>query len=143
MRRLELKKNLLFVMILCLAMLAACAPGGAALAGTSWKLVSYGPVSGQKTAVAGVETSLVFRTDGKVSGKLGCNSMGGDYSARDAQITFGEIVSTMMACPDPQMEQEGAAFDVLKNTAGFKLEGGRLTITSTDGKNALVFAAVK
>jgi len=138
-----LKKNLLFVMILCLAMLAACAPGGAALAGTSWKLVSYGPVSGQKPAVAGVETSLAFGTDGKVSGKLGCNSMGGDYSARDAQVTFGAIASTMMACPDPQMEQEGAAFGVLQNTADFKVDGGKLTITSADGKNALVFAAVK
>jgi heat shock protein HslJ len=142
-----LKKTSLTLTILCLlvlSMLAACVPDGATLAGTRWKLVSYGLVSGQKAVVPGVETSLNFGSDGKVSGSLGCNSLGGDYTVKGATITFREIVSTVMACANPQvMEQEGVAFKVLQNTSSFALDGDTLTMLSEDKLNALRLVALK
>ena len=45
-----------------------------------------------------------------------------------------------MACPDPQMTQEGAVFQVLTNTASFKVDGSTLTITNKD--MMLVFISV-
>ena len=123
--------------------LSACA-NSRGLTGTSWKLTSYGSASAQTPAVPGVETTLTFGADGKLGGNLGCNSMGGDYSVSGQNITLGAVFSTEMACPDPQMAQEGIAFQVLKSndTVGFKLDGSTLTITSADGKNALVFTAI-
>ena len=123
-------------------LLCACTAPGASLSGTSWKLVSYGPAAAQIPAAAGVDTKLTFGTDGKVSGNMGCNSLGGDYSVSADKIVFGPLAATLMACPDPQMTQEGAAFQVLKDTVGFKLAGGTLTITSADGGSALIFVAV-
>jgi heat shock protein HslJ len=48
------------------------------------------------------------------------------------QITFGEFVSTLMACDDPIMAQEEAAHKVMTGTAAYKIEGNTLTITKDD-----------
>ena len=130
--------------LLLLSLLAtACAPNGdaASLAGTSWKLVSYGSASAPQPAAPDVETNLAFGSDGKLNGSMGCNGFSGNYSVQGEKITFGPITATLMACPDPQMAQEGAAFQVLKDTANFKLDGSTLTITSADGNTALMFTA--
>ena len=39
-------------------------------------------------AVADVDASLTFSDDGNVSGSGGCNSLGGEYTLEDNQITF-------------------------------------------------------
>ena len=142
-----MKKMYPFLTILSVTLLlalSACASNSNGLTGTNWKLISYGPASTQTPAAPGVETNLTFGADGKLSGHLGCNSMGGDYSTSGQNITLGAVFSTEMACPDPQMTQEGIAFQVLKSndTVGFKLDGNTLTITSSDGKNALIFTAI-
>ncbi len=141
-----MKKTVLFWTIACAALLlalSACAANSANLTGTNWKLTSYGPVSGQVPAVANVETSLTFGTDGKISGKLGCNSMGGAYTVASGNITFKQVYATQMACPDPQMAQESISFMVLQNMTTFKIDGSTLTINSTDGKYTLTFVATK
>jgi len=139
-----MKKITLFWTTICAVLvlvLSACATNSASLTGTTWKLTSYGPIAGQVPAVANVETSLTFGTDGKISGKLGCNSMGGDYSVASGNITFDKVFATEMACPDPQMAQEGIAFLVLQNTTTYKIDGNTLTINSSDGKYSLKFVA--
>ena len=141
-----MKKTTLFLTIACAVLLfalSACAPNSVSLTGTSWKLTSYGPVFGQVPAVPNVDTSLTFGTDGKISGKLGCNSMGGDYTVASGNITFKNVFATEMACPDPQMAQESIAFMVLQNMTTFKIDGNTLTINSTDGKYTLTFVATK
>lgn len=138
-----MKKRSLFVAMLLMMgviVLAACSSAKpvASLAGTDWKLVSYGPVDSQTPAAEGTDTSLKFGTDGQVSGSLGCNSFGGEYTQKDGQITFGPLVSTMMACPEPQMSQESASFAVLSGSVDFTLNGDTLTIQDASGKNELI-----
>ncbi len=130
-------------------LLSACGTGSgsgsltASLAGTSWKLVSYGPVSSPVNAVADVETSLVFGTDGTVGGSLGCNSFGGKYEEKDGSVTFSEIISTMMACTDEsRMAQEQAAFQVLNGSDTYTIKGETLTILDAAGENALTLSSV-
>jgi heat shock protein HslJ len=140
-----MKKMHLFLMIFPVALLvvlSACSPNSSGLAGTTWKLASYGPISAPTLAVTGVETQLTFGADGKMSGNLGCNSMGGDYSVTNQSITFGSVFMTEMACDEPRMSQEGAAFQVLQDTATFKINGNTLTIISSDGSNILTFVAI-
>lgn len=140
-----MKKTALLLTMLCFTLLlVACVPNGGPnpLAGTSWKLASYGPAASPQPAALDVETSLAFAAGGKLNGNFGCNSFGGDYTVKDGQIVFGSIVTTMMACDGPRMEQEAVGFQVLKDTAGFKVEGGTLTLTSADGSAVLTFTAV-
>jgi heat shock protein HslJ len=74
-----------------------------------------------------------------VSGTVGCNSFGGDYTIEGETITFSAINSTLMACADPIMQQESAVLGALVDTVNFKVSGNTLTITSVDGSSALTF----
>jgi heat shock protein HslJ len=128
------KKYLLTLILICLAISACTASNTAAspsLTG-SWKLTAYGPANSPVPAVEGVEAGLTFNEDGTVSGTSGCNGLGGDYTVEGNQITFGEFVSTLMACDDPIMAQEEAAHKVMTGTATYKIEGETLTITNND-----------
>ena len=142
-----MKNATLFLMTLTLAgalVLSACAAPAAtaaSLSGTTWRLVSTASMGTQTPAVPNVPTKLAFAKDGTLAGNLGCNSIGGSYTVKGNQITFGQLSTTLMACPDPQMAQEANAFLVLKDTAGFKLDGSTLTITSADHGTTLTFVA--
>ena len=132
-----------------LLVLSSCAPNAPnnieGLGGTSWQLVSYGPVSAQQPAAPGVETSLVFGADGKVSGTLGCNGLSGDYNVSGEKVTFGALIVTKMACEEPQMTQENTALQVLTGTTSFVITGDdnkMLVITSADGRNSLTLAEI-
>ena len=131
------------VFLVALLMLSACVSNSNNLAGTSWKLASYGPVSAPIPAAPGVETMLTFGTDGKLSGNLGCNIMGGDYKVNNQNIVFGSVYGTEMACLDESgMSQESFAFQVLQGTVGFQINSNTLTITSANGNNVLIFTEI-
>ncbi len=123
-------------------LLAACGGGktSAGLTGVDWKLVSYGTKDSQTPAAADVETSLVFGTDGTISGSLGCNSFGGKYKVADGSIEFSEVISTMMACVEPRMTQESTSYQVLNGTATFELQDNTLTLTSESGDVVIILS---
>jgi heat shock protein HslJ len=137
----KMKKYLLMLIMMALA-ITACASQGTeqgtqepSTAGSligDWKLTAYGPANAPTPAVEGVEAGLTFNEDGTISGTSGCNGLGGDYTVDGDQITFGEFVSTLMACEDPIMAQEDAAHKVMTDTAMYKIEGNTLTITNND-----------
>ena len=135
-----MKKYLLTLLLISLAISACSTQNGgdssASLIG-SWKLTAFGPPDTPIPAVEGAEAGLTFNEDGTVTGSSGCNGLGGDYTVAGDQITFGEFVSTLMACDDPIMSQEGIVHEVLRGTARYKIEGDTLTITN-DG-TVLVF----
>jgi heat shock protein HslJ len=119
--------------------LSACAEHGSSpsLAGSSWKLVSYGAAQNQTAATAGIQTNLDFGTDGNVNGNMGCNTFGGKYEVNNGAILFSQIASTLKACPEPQMTQEGTAFQVMDGSVRFEVEGDTLTIHAADSANAI------
>lgn len=129
-----MKKYLITLLLISLAISACSAQNGgespSSLIG-SWKLVAYGPAGAPIPAVEGVGAGLTFNEDGTVTGTSGCNGLGGDYTVEGDQITFGEFVSTLMACDEPIMAQEEAAHKVMTGTATYKIEGNTLTITNT------------
>lgn len=98
----------------------------------SWKLNSYDSVP----AVAHASAELTFNDDGTITGNSGCNGFGGKYKVDRDQVTFSDVVSTLMACDEPRMSQEGAVHQVLNNTAIFKIEGDTLTLSNNN--NVLV-----
>lgn len=131
-----MQKRILFILPLVLvaaAALSACASGNS-LAGTTWTLVSYGDAANPTGAAAGVDTSLTFNKDGTVGGNMGCNGFGGDYSIKGETITFGNLISTMMACEEPRMSQETTTFSVMNGEVAYAIDGSTLTLTAADGR---------
>lgn len=69
-----------------------------------WEKTQYNNDSVLKPTSAKV-FSLTFETNGKVLINTDCNTMQGEYSVTDQQITFSNMLSTRMFCADSQ-EQE-------------------------------------
>jgi heat shock protein HslJ len=127
-----MKKYLLTLLVISLALAACTSKGASASLIGSWKLTSYGSADSLTPAVADAEAGLTFNDDGTVTGNSGCNGLGGNYKVQGDQITFDQIVSTLMACDDARMAQENAVHQVLTDTATFKIEGRTLTLTNHD-----------
>jgi heat shock protein HslJ len=128
----------LVVALLVAPLLAACATAGdpaAGLVGPTRTLVSLNGAP----AIAGTEVTATFTAD-QVGGSAGCNSYGGSYTRDGAKLSFGPIMSTMMACAQPAgvMEQEQAYLAALQAGGTFAIQGGQLTITAANG-SVLVF----
>jgi len=126
------KKYLLILFVIFLVISACTAQEPAASLTGTWKLTAYGPADAPTPAVEEAEAGLTFNEDGTVTGNSGCNGLGGTYTVEGDQVTFGEIVSTLMACEDPRMAQEDSVHQVLTDTATFKIEGNTLTLTNSD-----------
>lgn len=133
-----MKKYVPFLLILAI-ILSACTTQAASLTG-KWKLISYGPAESMTEAVPDADATLTFSDDGTVAGSGGCNSLGGEYTLEDNQITFGALTSTLMACDEARNAQESAVMQVLTSTAEFAIEDQTLTITNNG--MALVFTSV-
>ncbi len=129
-----MRTYLLALVVLSLAITACSARSGeepASLTGI-WKLTSYGPADARTAAVPDASAAITFNQDGSVTGNSGCNGFGGKYSVEGDKVTFSEVVSTLMACDNPRMEQEKAVLQVLSGTATYKTEGNTLALTNGD-----------
>lgn len=102
-------------------------------------------VSGREYNVTAIDTELVagtrpvtikFGEDGQASGFGGCNSYGGNFKESNGKLTFGDIISTMMACLDvPAGAQESALYETLRGTVAVSAGAGDTVIlTGENGK---------
>jgi heat shock protein HslJ len=136
-------KKQIFALIFIVLVLAltACSGNGAAqpgLNGTSWDLVQ---INGQPV-LTDTHPSLGFE-NGQASGNGSCNSLGGDFTVKGSKLTFGPLMSTMMACfPQETMDQEQAYFSALSATASYRLDGSRLTLLDAAGYVLAEFTSV-
>ena len=110
------------------------------LAGTDWRLVSFGPAGGETSLVAGTTVTLKFGEDGRASGSTGCNSYSGTYQVRGDSLSFGRLISTRRACLDQNANQQEQRFlAALESASRFRLTSNRLTIMSDRGRTVLNF----
>jgi len=123
--------------ILIVFILGACSAGKGASIQGQWKLISYGSVPNQTPAIADVDTMIEFDSEGRMSGNVGCNGFGGDYTVDGDTITFGPVMTTEMFCFNVA-DQESGTFAVLQGVTSFELDGNMLTITSADGNSSIV-----
>lgn len=116
-------------------------PGDNPLVNTHWTLVSFGGADNQVNPVIASSTvTLQFEPEGRAGGSGGCNSYGAAYQVQGNQVSFSEIISTMMACADPSVnEQEQRYFQALQSAGAFKLDGDQLKIWYGDGQSVLNF----
>ena len=98
------------------------------LANTSWILESDG-------------IAATLQIDGDLAGGFaGCNSYFASVST-DPGLTFGQIATTMKACPEPQMTFEQQYLTALGTVTDYSIEGQGLTLLDAAGAEVLVYEA--
>lgn len=130
-----------FLLVLAVISLAGCSALGSegSISGPIWLLAD---LNGEPVQTGTVITAE-FTEDGRVSGSGGCNSYNTTYELSRDNIEFGEqIATTLMACPDPVMEQERAYLEALSNTNQFEITGDELVLYNDDGVELARFVAV-
>jgi heat shock protein HslJ len=132
--------------------LAACAPiepsapgapapieaGPSHLAGTLWNLVGYGQPEALTRPLTESPATLDIDAE-HMSGSTGCNHYSSNYTAdgQTLKLAGPGPMMTLMACPEPLMQQESDFLKMLNAVTGYTLAGDRLTLTGTEG--VLVF----
>lgn len=91
-----------------------CGGDSASLLAGDWVIAEVA-----QTAVT-IPASVTFTADA-VSGNSGCNRFSGAYQLTGEGLSFGEIASTRMACPEPQMALEKSIFDILPTLSRFDI----------------------
>jgi heat shock protein HslJ/uncharacterized protein YraI len=102
-------------------------PASFDLADTSWVMSS---VSGD-LPLPGTTVTLQFGGDGTASGSDGCNRFSTTYTQDGASLTIKQpMASTMMACPEPVMNQATAFSNALGQTTNFVGDEKQLILRS-------------
>ena len=110
----------------------------------AWLVTGFNNGSAVTSPVLGSELTADFAPDGTVSGSAGCNHFSAAYATDGAAITFGPILSTLMACPDADvMAQETQYLAALAASTAWSQTPGTLTLTDATGATQVTFITVE
>jgi len=127
-----------FLTAVALAALAGCSSAAGSLDGTAWRLTGWTLSS----LYPGDFTITASFAGGQISGRSGVNSYGGTYRAgAGGSFEVGELASTLMAGPEPDMRAEAAYLELLGAAGSYKLDGSTLTLYDRNGSESLIFTA--
>lgn len=133
-----LTRQLIPTLLLILSVILSACTGSAnppTPASNPWVLTE---INGQPVLPGSLPT-LRFESD-RAGGNGSCNGFGGEYTLNGDQLTFGPLVSTLMACMEPGvMEQESAYLAALQATTRYQIKDGRLQLLDASGAIVLVF----
>jgi heat shock protein HslJ len=140
-----MRSTIFTIALLVIALIAtACGghnePSGSnanTLDGTRWTLAT---LHGQ-TALKETTVTLNFAA-GKVSGSDGCNNYADSYTADGNNIRINQpFAATMMACPEPIMEQATSYLQALDQAATYQADDRRMSLYDTGGRELATFSA--
>jgi heat shock protein HslJ len=105
---------------------------------TAWRVSS---INGME--IPAEQGALISFGDGRMSGSVGCNRLGADYKFSNRAVSFGPVMSTKMACPDPVGKQEYAFVSILNAPASTVFPGdGTMVLTGKDGGKAILMQSI-
>ncbi len=85
------------------------------------------------------DITIQFSKENALSGFGGCNNYFGQYEIGDrGEISFGQIASTLMACPEGE-DQEFQYFRAIDEIVSFRIRADTLELSSQDGQTILEF----
>ena len=112
---------------------------GADLQGITWVLTTN--LGGMAdTGPAKAQIDIRFEA-GQVSGSSGCNHYGGPYTLQGSSLSFGDLASTQMACPEPIMTIESRYLQMLAEVDRYEATADGETLTLTGPGVELAFRA--
>ena len=116
-------------------------PEPASLMGTTWNLITYGPEL--NAPLFGVIPTIIFSSDGTLSGTSGCNSFFGQYQSDEQTVSIGQIGSTLMACLDEEVGAvESAYLLLLQDVVSYNIDGNMLTLYNENAESILFFETI-
>ena len=116
------------------------AEGKFALARTHWKLIE---LDGKKVKQKGKKGFFIQLNskDGRFHGYVGCNNFNGTYAMpKSFEISFSNIASTMMACPN--MDLESKLMKTLEEVDSYNIKGNILQLKKEKQITLAKFEAV-
>lgn len=108
-------------------------PPALALEGTQWDLITL-----EGAEVTGPGPATLDFSEGQAGGISFCNHFSAPYELDGSALTFGEMISTLMLCPDAGPEAEYTA--ALRAVASAAIENGQLVLSNSAGNVLLVYA---
>jgi heat shock protein HslJ len=125
------------VLVVASTVVAGCGTKTASLSGTDWRLVT---LAGQP-ALAEFPVTMTLDQKGGVFGSSGVNRYMGTYKADGKTLTFGSpFAGTMMAGPEPAMNQEKAFLAALAATKAYSVSGDTLKLSDGSKVELATFA---
>jgi heat shock protein HslJ len=107
-----------------------------------WRLESIGEMQNP----TGMDKPLIFEFNAAergIFGFSGCNTVRGPITKlTETEIEFGNLMSTMMACPQDEMILERGVTYSLKEIKKYKIENNRLYLATSDGTPLMIFLKV-
>jgi heat shock protein HslJ len=83
---------------------------------------------------------IEFGKENLVSGFVGCNTLTGSYSIDgENQITFENLATTKMACPQKEMDIESSLLSFLESVDSYSVEDGKLNLNVDESKATALF----
>lgn len=110
----------------------------AEITGVTWQLQEISRGSGSVSPVADpTKYTLTLNADGTVAIVADCNTGAGTYEVDGSAISFQQLATTRMACPQPSM---GSQFTkVLGFADSYAVENGNLVLSYSNGGGTLTF----
>ena len=125
------------LVILLISSLLACSPRLAAdkyWSGRRYTLVEMKDVPVQLSGTRR-DAWLEFKeSEKRFSGNAGCNQVSGNYTLDKRDISFTEVISTKMSCPD--IEFENMFLELLRDVDRYEMENDDIVLK--DGRRALL-----
>jgi len=116
-----------------------CTSGNSPLEGTQWRLVGW-TLSSLNPADFTITAAF---SGGTISGKSAVNTYNGSYAAGPGTaFSVGQLGSTKIGGPEPDMRAESAYMELLSGAKSFKVANGELTLFDHGGNVSLIFKAV-
>jgi heat shock protein HslJ/LysM repeat protein len=115
---------------------AEAGPAGT-LEGTSWILTALNGAA----PLPDTTVTASFEADGNLSGSDGCNRYGASYEVDGDKISITPGMTTMMACPDPIMQQAGEYMVALASATSYQIQGDTLELLDAGGNAVATFTA--
>ena len=113
--------------------------GAVPLEKTEWRLVRLGDAVVKEDDLRQKPEIVLDPEAHRVSGSGGCNRITGGYELKGENLTFGQMASTMMACPSG-METEQGFLKAMGQVKRWKIAGRQLELMDGGGKVVAVFA---
>ena len=101
------------------------------LAGTTWHLKAYGPITAPVDLIPGTDSTLLLNSSTRqVSGLAGCNRFSGSYALSGEKITLGQLAMTKRLCVEPEglAAQESAVAQALTGATHYSFENSDLIL---------------
>ncbi len=108
------------------------------LEGTSWTLDW---LDGQAVVPGGDGKATLIFGEGRAHGNATCNIFSGTYERDGDTLSFGMLMSTLMACDG--LAQETASLAALESVAVYRVQDGKLYLANAVGEDVLALSPMQ